>query len=661
VPHDAESSSAPRSRRWLPYALLTIAAGFAASGVAIPALTSRIDASIARAARYEITFNVIQGKVNVAAFDAAAERYRSEPNAASRQALTIAYAVFKGWAADLKRGELGAYVRSDASYAADVNAIERAVDDLAPLVESAEQADAVRKIEAIVNAVHQPLAGVASQVLAHSVAQSSADMSELRQQQFDEFLLTSGLLVSAFGLIAFLWRQNQVVERLHRRQIAAANQFEFLASHDPLTCMPNRSAFSQALANAFARRDATGDEVALLTLDLDNFKTINDVLGHAAGDQLLISVADRLRRVAAMQTAVTAARLGGDEFSILVEGEGAERRATQIAQDTLRALQTPHQLGLLSISTNASVGLAIAPRHGAAASDIVRGSDIALNRAKSSGRGALNVFDNALDHEAWGWRALESDLAEAIECNEFEPFYQPQIDFATGTIVAVEALIRWRRDGALVPPIQFIKLAEETGLIVSIDRMMLGMVCRDALRMPESIKVAVNLSAAHFLCDDIVASVARPLAESGLAPDRLELEITESMLLTNETRTHDVLGRLRGLGASIALDDFGTGYSSLAYLRRFSFDKLKIDKAFIDDVDTHSQSFEILRAITALGRTMDMTIIAEGVERMEQARLAQLAGCRLGQGYYFARPMPIRDLLALLRRDAQRTPLAQSA
>jgi diguanylate cyclase (GGDEF)-like protein len=486
-------------------------------------------------------------------------------------------------------------------------------------------------------------------------------MSELRRQQFDEFLLTGGLLVSAFGLIALLWRQNQVVERLHRRQIAAANQFEFLASHDPLTGMPNRSAFSKALAIAFARRDATGNEVALLTLDLDNFKTINDVLGHAAGDQLLISVADRLRRVAAMQTAVTAARLGGDEFSILVEGEGAERRATQIAQDTLRALQNPHQLGLLSIPTNASVGLAIAPRQGAAASDIVRGSDIALSRAKSSGRGALNVFDNALNHEAWGWRALESDLAEAIECNEFVPFYQPQIDFATGTIVAVEALIRWRRDGALVPPIQFIKLAEETGLIVSIDRMMLGMVCRDALRMPESIKVAVNLSAAHFLCDDIVDSVARPLGESGLAPNRLELEITESMLLTNETRTHDVLGRLRDLGASIALDDFGTGYSSLAYLRRFSFDKLKVDKAFIDDVDTHTQSFEILRAITALGRTMDMTIIAEGVERLEQARSAQRAGCRLGQGYYFARPMPIGDLLALLRRDAQRTPLAHSA
>jgi diguanylate cyclase (GGDEF)-like protein len=641
--------------------LLVIAAGFAAAGVAIPALNSGIVGWITRAARYEIAFNAIQGKVDFAALDAAAQRYRSLPNPARRQDLTIAYAIVRGWVADLDRGELGPIIRADPADRADAEAIESATNDLAPLMQTAEQADTALKIDDLVAAARPPVARLAGRILALSIHQTAGDASELRRRQFNELLLTSGLLISAFGLIALLWRQNQVVERLHRRQIATANQFEFLASHDPLTGMPNRAAFSHALAKAFARRGATGEEVALLTIDLDNFKTINDVLGHAAGDQMLISVADRLRRIAVAHRDVSTARLGGDEFSILVEGEDAERRAIAIAHEALVALQDAHQLGLLSISTNASVGLASAPRHGEAASDIVLGSDIALNRAKSSGRGALNVFDNALDRDAWGWRALESDLAEAIECNEFEAFYQPQIDFATGTIVAVEALIRWRREGVLVPPSQFMKLAEETGLIVPIDRMMLAMVCRDALRMPEWIKVAVNLSAAHFLCDDIVESVARPLAESGLAPDRLELEITESMLLTNEARTHDVLGRLHGLGAAIALDDFGTGYSSLAYLRRFNFDKLKIDKAFIDDVDTDGQSFEILRAITALGRTMDMKIVAEGVERLEQARLAQLAGCRLGQGYCFARPMPLRDLLTLLRRDAQRARPAQSA
>ena len=329
----------------------------------------------------------------------------------------------------------------------------------------------------------------------------------------------------------------------------------------------------------------------------------------------------------------------------------------------MSALQSPLQLGLLSISTNASVGLAVAPRHGAAAADIVRGSDIALNRAKSNGRGAFSTYSTTRSIKRPGVGARSNPISpRRSNRNEFEPFYQPQ-DRLRGRqdrrrrgahSLAAQRRNRSRRR-------QFIKLAEETGLIVSIDRMMLGMVSRDALRMPESIKVAINLSAAHFLCDDIVNSVARALAASRLAPNRLELEITESMMLSNEARTREILKGLRDLGASIALDDFGTGYSSLAYLRRFKFDKLKIDKAFIDDVDSQHQSLEILRAIAAIGRTMDMTVIAEGIERLEQAKLAAQAGCSLGQGYYFARPMRMLDLLALFLRNAHKPRLAASA
>jgi diguanylate cyclase (GGDEF)-like protein len=505
------------------------------------------------------------------------------------------------------------------------------------------------------------LAHLASLSEAQGVRQSTGGAGELRPRQYEQILATSGLLLSAFGLIALLWRQNDSLERMRRRQAAAASHYEFLASHDSLTGMPNRVSFSKTLSRAFANRLRAGGEVALLTLDLDNFKAVNDALGHAAGDQLLVSVADRLRHVAASQASVNAARLGGDEFSILVEGEDAEHRATRIAQDMLRALQQPVEFGGLSISTAASIGLAIAPRHGMSSADIVRCSDIALSCAKSSRRGALNIFDVALDHDAMGWRALESELANAIACDELEPFYQPQFDFSTGTIVGVEALIRWRRNDVVVPPIKFVPLAEKTGLIVSIDRLMLNRVCADALLMPASIKVAVNLSAAHFLCNDVAASVEQALVASRLSAHRLELEITESMLMTNEAQTRKILEQLRGLGASIALDDFGSGYSSFAYLRRFKFDKLKIDKAFIDDVVTDRQSCEILRAIAALGRTMGMTVVVEGVEQPEQARLAAQAGCALGQGYYFGRPMPFRDLMALLHRNAPRQWVAASA
>jgi diguanylate cyclase (GGDEF)-like protein len=353
------------------------------------------------------------------------------------------------------------------------------------------------------------------------------------EAHFDRTLITSALALSAFGLIAFLWRQNRLLERMHRHKAVAASHYEFLASHDSLTGMPNRASFSKALSRTFANRLRAGGEVALLTLDLDNFKAVNDALGHAAGDQLLVSVADCLQHVAASQASVTAARLGGGEFSILIEGEDAEHRATRIAQDMLRALQQPIELGLLSISTSASIGLAVAPRHGVSSTDIVRCSDIALSCAKSSGRGALNVFDHTLDHDAVGWRALESELANAIACDDLEPFYQPRFDFSTGAVVGVEALIRWRRNDVVVPPIKFVPLAEKTGLIVSIDRLMLKKVCADALRMPASIKVAVNLSAAHFLCNDVAGSVEQALAASRLSANRLELEITESMLMTN--------------------------------------------------------------------------------------------------------------------------------
>ncbi len=346
-----------------------------------------------------------------------------------------------------------------------------------------------------------------------------------------------------------------------------------------------------------------------------------------------------------------AARLGGDEFALLVEGEEAADRARRLAQATLEAMQRPHRIGALSIASNASIGLAHAPSHGDTPNDIVRGSDIALNRAKSGGRGVISVFDTAKDRDVLGRRALESNLRRALELDEFEPYYQPQVDLATGRIVAVEALIRWIRRGKLILPRHIIPLAEESGLIVAIDRHMLELVCADALRLPRSLQISINLSAAHFLCDDIVPSIAGILARSGVDPGRIALEITESIMLTDEARTRDVLARLRGLGTAIALDDFGAGFSSLAYLRRFPFDKLKVDKAFVDDVDTSAESFEILRAIVNLGGSLGMSVIVEGIERRTQAERALAAGCGLGQGYLFARPMPFADCARLVNED----------
>ena len=519
-----------------------------------------------------------------------------------------------------------------------------------PLLAAPETPGAVERVDTLLPMLDEPVAGLVSASLAHSVERTQADAEVMRQQQEEHLALEIGLLISGFGLIGVLFWQKREVQRMHGEQIAATQRFEFLAAHDSLTGLRNRAAFSERIERAFARRAREGGEVALLTLDVDQFKMINDALGHAAGDQLLKSIADRLNRISSESDDVTAARLGGDEFALLIEGAGAADRAERLAEAALEAMQRPHRIGELCVASNASIGLAHAPSHGDTPNDIVRGSDIALNRAKSGGRESLaSSTQPRIATSLAGGR--ESNLRRALELDEFEPYYQPQVDLATGRIVAVEALIRWNRRGNLILPRQIIPLAEESGLVVAIDRHMLELACADALRLPPSLAISINLSAAHFLCDDIVPSIASILARSGIDPRRIVLEITESILLTNVARTRDVLTRLRSLGIAIALDDFGAGFSSLAYLRRFPFDKLKVDKAFVDDVDASAESFEILRAIVGLGGSLGMSVIVEGIERQTQAERVRAAGCGLGQGYLFARPMPFADFARLVNGD----------
>jgi predicted signal transduction protein with EAL and GGDEF domain len=292
-----------------------------------------------------------------------------------------------------------------------------------------------------------------------------------------------------------------------------------------------------------------------------------------------------------------------------------------------------------------SIGIAMAPRDERNADEIVRRSDVALNCAKSSGRGVARLFDEEMDRENSERLALEIDLAESIGRDEFEPHYQPIVEFATGEVIGVEALARWRHSRrGLTPPGVFMAVAEETGLIAAIGRRMLELACRDAFSMPAHIYIAVNLSPVQFLRGDIVETVERALARSGLAPSRLELEIAECVMLADESKTFEVIGRLRALGVRIALDDFGTGYASLSHLRRYGFDKLKIDPSFIREIDRAPQGFEIIQSIVALGRALGMSVIAEGIETAEQSRMVWLAGCSYGQGFLFGRAMPANDL-----------------
>jgi diguanylate cyclase (GGDEF)-like protein/PAS domain S-box-containing protein len=429
----------------------------------------------------------------------------------------------------------------------------------------------------------------------------------------------------------------------------AEREAEHLAHHDPLTGLPNRKRFQECLAGALLRANGGDRPCALLLVDLDRFKAVNDTLGHSAGDTLLTEVARRL--LAAMGPDDVAARLGGDEFAVILAGGG--RRAIEVGERLVAALHDPVYIdGGRRISVGASAGLAEAPADADGADALMQRADLALYRAKAQGRGRVQRYEPAMDRAREERRRLELDLRGALGRGEFVLHYQPIVAAADRRIVAREALIRWHHpERGLVAPDAFIPLAEETGLIVPMGAWVLREACREAASWSDaSERIAVNLSAKQFGDEGLVTTAMSALASSGLAPDRLELEITETVLMTEENcRVMETLARLRDLGIRVALDDFGTGYSSLSYLRRFSFDKIKIDRSFvrhIEDPDTAA----IVHAIVGLANRLGRAVTAEGVETEAQFTAVAALGCTEIQGYLTGGPAPPRSAFALLSK-----------
>ncbi len=417
-------------------------------------------------------------------------------------------------------------------------------------------------------------------------------------------------------------------------------QIAFLARHDSLTRLPNRVLFNEVLHTACTK---SGQQVlSLLCLDLDDFKLVNDTLGHATGDAVLVAVAERIR--GCIREGDTAARLGGDEFAIILPG--AERsEALMVARRLVERISRPYHFDGRLIEIGISIGIAQAPKDSKTPSSLQRYADLALYRAKGDGRGVERFYDPEMDERFQDRRALQSDLRQALLRDEFVLDFQPIIDLATGRVIAAEALLRWRHpERGLLPPADFIGLAEEAGLIASIGAWVLREACLIAACWPAAMKVAVNLSPVQFRDAGLVEMIELVLNDSGLAPDRLELEITETTMLETNAQTVDALWKLHSKGIRIALDDFGTGYSSLSYLRRFPFDKIKIDRSFIRDLGQAKDDSAIILALIGLADSMKMAVTAEGVETSEQAALLTSYGCAEGQGLFFCRPIPADDL-----------------
>ncbi len=421
-----------------------------------------------------------------------------------------------------------------------------------------------------------------------------------------------------------------------------------MARHDALTGLPNRTLLHERIENALAAA-GQAERAAILYLDLDGFKLINDTFGHPVGDALLCRVADRLQ--GAVRRTDFVARLGGDEFAIVQAGRDQPTGADDLAARIVEVLQAPFEIQGQGIAIGTSIGIALAEEPGVTSDTLLRRADVALYQAKAAGRGTWRVFAPAMDAQIQRRHRLAVDLRRALAEAQFELHYQPLMETRTQTLTGFEALMRWRHpQQGLISPAEFIPLAEETGLIGPMGAWALAKACTDAAGWPASIKVAVNLSSVQFTRGDLVQDVAQALAESGLRPGRLELEITESVLLKDDEATFDILHRLRALGLRISMDDFGTGYSSLSYLRRFPFDKLKIDQCFVRNLAREDGSIAIVRAMVGLGKALDMDVLAEGVETAEQAAILEAEGCDELQGYLFSKPLTLRDATHFIDR-----------
>jgi diguanylate cyclase (GGDEF)-like protein len=441
------------------------------------------------------------------------------------------------------------------------------------------------------------------------------------------------------GAINFLAQQVQ-------RHIA---QLTHQAFYDSLSELPNRALFMDRLERALARADRRDRAVAVLFLDLDNFKVVNDSLGHLAGDRLLVAAAKRLS--VCLRRNDTLARFGGDEFTILLEDVRDIHEVTLVAKRIQGALRTPFVVNERTVFTTASIGIALSSPEHHTPDVLLRDADLALYRAKTHGKARYEVFDPAMNADAMHRLELETDLRNAIQNGELLAYYQPLIELASGRLCGMETLVRWKHPTrGMVSPGEFIPLAEETGLIVPIGHWVLEEACRQLLdwqrQYPDALPltVNVNLSGRQFLHATLVEEIAQVLAQTPIAPHSLKLEVTESVMMQDAAAAIEVLRRLKALGVQIAIDDFGTGYSSLAYLRRFPVDTLKIDHSFVDRLETDPEDVAIVRTVVALAKTLRLEVTVEGVETAVQAALVREMGCDVGQGYYFARPMPAADL-----------------
>jgi diguanylate cyclase (GGDEF)-like protein len=630
----------------LRFVLVALMLLLAIASMALPRMLRAQEEAVDRTTRHDIAWTGANGRFDYTEFARSILTFTEHATPANLESATLAFEVFQSRLETWNSGEFGGFIRQSDERMRVFNALKDAVPKLESAFQSIETHESRHQLADIVTALESGVERIARDAFIATNNEISENRIALRALQNIQRILIIALIATGFLLIGLLTIQNLFLRKAHKAQRAIAQENAFLAAHDRLTGLPNRATLHLALEQACA---STLAGPAVLMLDLDGFKPINDVLGHKAGDLLLISVAHSLEAALSSWPGAVAARFGGDEFVLLLPHAETGEKANDLAHDILASLRQPHSIDQHAISIDASIGIAIDRGDGIGPDELINRADIALNHAKASGKGTTCLYDPKMSAGIAERQRMEADLASSDPWDEFEPYYQPLVDLPSGRIIAVEALARWRHpERGLISPAEFIPIAESSGRIVEIGRIMLEKACRDAMLFPVPIAVSVNLSTVQLIRADVPGLIHDVLHRTALPPARLKLEITESVMIHDAKATHDFVTRLKTMGVTVSLDDFGTGYSSLSYLRRFAFDELKIDRSFVLGIQQDTQALAIIQTIVALARNLDMKVIAEGIETEEQARLISAAGCARGQGYLFGKPMPVAALMRAL-------------
>jgi diguanylate cyclase (GGDEF)-like protein len=601
----------------------------------------------ARSMSYDVSWTGANGRIEAANLEKYVARYAALEKAEDAERARLFYQILLS---RLDTWGSGGYKRFLDQSPERRARFERAREKIVGLASDFENLDipvSQERILAVLAETSQTFERLGGESQTFAVTRAATIRAELKDKHWQLNWLMFALIASGIGLLALTVLQNWHLRRANQSISTNAERMTYLAKHDALTGLCNRLALDEHLSH-LCQHQPQNDRIAVLAIDLDGFKTVNDVMGHSGGDALLVATARKLKSVVATwHFRNTVYRVGGDEFIVIAHIEQDNDDAVSLGHDLVKCFKEPVETGYGNIIVDMSAGVAV--QYGKLEPEILMDADLALTFAKSQGKGHAVEFDKSLRQSLHRRIELEAELKTAVQRGDIIPYYQPQFDLASGSVVGFEALARWPHPKlGFVPPDEFIPIAEGSGDVVAIGRSIFEAACLDALKFPLGTTLSVNISVVEILQDDVIEHIRGTLVRTKFPPERLKLEVTESVMMTDLDRILTRLESLRALGIAICLDDFGTGYSALSYLTKFRWDELKIDRTFVMSALTDPVNRAIIRAVGVLANLIDAQVVAEGLETLEQIDLLKKMGCNIGQGYLLGRPMSGADVLEFL-------------